>query len=633
MNLVQIQDRLKDMPLQAVMQYANGMNPEVPPYLALGELNRRKSMQQKMQPTEMPQGTVKEKLEQEVGLAALQKQLINQLQTQGLRQQQAAASQGQQMGRMPGPAPQGVPQPEVPEEVEMAEGGVATLRVPDDQFEFGSGGIIAFDRGGRATSKELTEEDLAKLDELRERLSQAKALEQAFLEPGIMGSKQLREFPERKVEYDKAIAARRQLEQEMAQTELGRPVVAPQAVDINKAVQEGRVLTTNPITPDRNFPDNRGTAQRFPSAPPPSATATPGPTKQPVGIATVAPPAAASPVAAPQGVAYPKAGPMQEALAAMATGPQTPYPSYEQMRKDAEAKDEYLKKRPGEKLEQYLATLERRDREDQERFQEMEKERTRGALWKSLMAAGEASRGQKGIGALLGGFGKTSETEMEAARGREEKQRALMREREMNRVKMAQEIESARIAASEGRFKDQREHEQKAAQYNQENKKLEVQIATTQAGIEAAQQGRQYETASAMERERFRTEAEDRRAALDRQARERIAGMPSPEQQIINSYIASRKRANPNEPFHESFEAYKRSSQGGVPAERQQLAELKALQGDLQKQLEKTFNKEDRKKVQDQLNEVNRSIGVMAGLGAAQNPPQDIKDILKRYSK
>ena len=69
MNLVQIQERLKDMPLQAVMQYANGMNPEVPPYLALGELNRRKKMEQSMQPAEMPQGTIKEQLEQEVGLA------------------------------------------------------------------------------------------------------------------------------------------------------------------------------------------------------------------------------------------------------------------------------------------------------------------------------------------------------------------------------------------------------------------------------------------------------------------------------------------------------------------------------------------------------------------------------------
>lgn len=581
MNLVQIQERLKDMPIQAVMQYANGMNPEVPPYLALGELNRRKKMEQSMQPAEMPQGTIKDQLEQEVGLAALQKQLMNQLQTQGLRQQQAAMSQGQQMARMPGPAPQGVPQPEVPEEVEMANGGVATLMVPDNQFEFGSGGIIAFAPGGSAKSTELTEEDLKRIDELKERVSQAKALESAFLEPGVMGLKQLKEFPERKVEYDKAIAARRQLEQELAQSELGRPI--PQAVDMTKAVQEGRVLSTNPIT--RDMPDNRGMAQRFPPGPPPPPAVAPAvaPVMRPVqqaaapqGIAAVA----------PQAVAYPQAGPMQQALAAMATGPQAPYPSYEQMRKEAEAKDEYLKKRPGEKLEQYLATLERRDREDQQRFQEMEKERTRAALWKSLIAAGEASRGQKGIGALLGGFGRTAGEELEAGRGREEKQRALMREREMNRVKMAQEIESARIAASEGRFKDQREHEQKAAQYNQDNKKIDVQLATTQASIEAAQQGRQYEAQTAMEREVFRTQAEERQRALDRQARERIAEMPSAEQRIIDSYIASRKKANPNEPFHESFEAYKRSSQGGVPAENARLRAMKDEADQIRKTLE-----------------------------------------------
>jgi hypothetical protein len=614
MNLVQIQERLKDMPLQAVMQYANGMNPDVPPYLALGELNRRKKMEQAMQPAELPQGTVKEQLENEVGLAALQKQLMNQLQTQGLRQRQAAMSQGQQMARMPGPVPQGVPQPEVSEEVEMAEGGVATLRVPDNQFEFGSGGIIAFKNGG-INPEFVTDPYEGQEVEPSDRQKRRAAIDEAER----LRREEIRERAERQ----------KRAEEQAARVEFLERSGVP--ADMAKPVQEGRVLTTNPITPDRNFPDNRGTAQRFPPGPPP-APAVPGPARQPAGIATVAPPMAAPPVA-PQGVAYPQAGPMQQALAAMATGPQTPYPSYEQMRKEAEAKDEYLKKRPGEKLEQYLATLERRDREDQERFQEMEKERTRGALWKSLMAAGEASRGQRGIGALLGGFGKTSETEMEAARGREEKQRALMREREMNRVKMAQEIESARIAASEGRFKDQREHEQKAAQYNQENKKIDVQLATTQAGIEAAQQGRQYESASAMAREQLRIDAEARERKLDRQSRESIANLPTGEERLASAFINNYMKENPGKKYHEAYAAYKQSGQSGMPAERQQLAELKALQTSLNKQLETTFKAEDRKKVQDQLNQVNEAIGRMAGIGAAQDTPQDIKDILKRYSR
>lgn len=565
MNLVQIQERLKDMPLQAVMQYANGMNPEVPPYLALGELNRRKKMEQAMQPAEMPQGTVKEQLEQEVGLAALQKQLMNQLQTQGLRQQQAAMSQGQQMANMPGPAPQGVPQPEVPEE--MADGGVATLRVPDDQFEFGSGGIIAFGGGGSAENRRYK-----KLQE-----------ERAGLRP----------------RYEENITSPSEIED----------VVPP-------------VLTTEP--------EGKPPAPPPPPPPPPPPAAAPAPAKQPV--AQAAPPQGIATVA-PQAVAYPQAGPMQQALAAMAMGPQTPYPSYDEERRKAEERNPYLKKQPGEKLEQYLATLERRDREDQERFQEMEKERTRSALWKSLMAAGEASRGQRGIGALLGGFGRTSETEMEAARGREEKQRALMREREMNRVKMSQEIESARIAASEGRFKDQREHEQKAAQYNQENKKIDVQLATTQAGIEAAQQGRQYESASAMAREQLRIEAEARERKLDRQSRESIANLPTGEERMASAFINNYMKENPGKKYHEAYAAYKQSGQGGIPAERQQLAELKALQSSLKSQLETTFKTEDRKKVQEQLNQVNEAIGRMAGIGAAQNVPSDIQDILKRYSR
>jgi hypothetical protein len=604
MNLVQIQERLKDMPLQAVMQYANGMNPEVPPYLALGELNRRKKMEQSMQPAEMPQGTVKEQLEQEVGLAALQKQLMNQLQTQGLRQQQAAMSQGQQMARMPGPAPQGLPQPEVPEEVEMAGGGIATINVPDNQFEFGSGGIIAFKEGGDKGRRIPTSE----LD--IDPLGTSEAGTEAYL------AKLTKEAEEKKKQED---AARLEF--------LERAGVP---VDMVKATQEGRVLTTNPIT--RDMPDNRGSAQRFPPGPPPAPSTAPAPAPARQPVAQAAAPQGIAAVA-PQQVVYPQAGPMQQALAAMATGPQAPYPSYEQMRKEAEAKDEYLKKRPGEKLEQYLSTLERRDREDQERFQEMEKERTRAALWKSLIAAGEASRGQRGIGALLGGFGRTAGEELEAGRGREEKQRALMREREANRIKMAQEIENARIAASEGRFKDQREHEQKAAQYNQENKKIDVQMATTQAGIEAAQQGRQYESASAMERERVRIEAEARERNLDRQSRERVANLPTGEERLASAFISNYMKENPGKKYHEAYAAYKQSGQGGVPAERQQLAELKALQTSLNKTLETTFNKEDRKKVQDQLNQVNEAIGRMAGIGAAQNVPSDIQDILKRYSR
>ena len=125
MNLIQVQDRLKDMPTQAIMSYANGSNPDVPPYLALGELNRRKQMEQKQ--VQAPQGTVKDQIEQSVKLAQAQK---------------AAQAQGQQkmteaMGAQQTPVPGGTPQPQ-----EQPEAGIAQL--PTGPMNFRDGGIVSF---------------------------------------------------------------------------------------------------------------------------------------------------------------------------------------------------------------------------------------------------------------------------------------------------------------------------------------------------------------------------------------------------------------------------------------------------------------------------------------------------------
>jgi hypothetical protein len=138
MNLVQINERLKDLPMQVIQQYANGMNPEVPPYLALGELQRREMSQKQMANqggVQGPQPSVKEQVEQKAGLMALQ-----QMQQQQMAQQQA-------MPRGPMPAPAGVPQPEQQPEM-MARGGLASVPVRSDMFEYAGGGIVAFAGGG-----------------------------------------------------------------------------------------------------------------------------------------------------------------------------------------------------------------------------------------------------------------------------------------------------------------------------------------------------------------------------------------------------------------------------------------------------------------------------------------------------
>jgi hypothetical protein len=140
MNLVQVQEKIKDLPLSAVKAYANGSNPEVPPYVALGELKRRETMEKDaamhMQAQKGAQPTVKDQIEQEVGLMALQRQ----------QQAQGQQQQAQQMQQQPQPIPGGIPQPSAPAQPEqaMAMGGVAGLPVDDGMFEYGSGGIIAF---------------------------------------------------------------------------------------------------------------------------------------------------------------------------------------------------------------------------------------------------------------------------------------------------------------------------------------------------------------------------------------------------------------------------------------------------------------------------------------------------------
>jgi ribonuclease HI len=149
MNLIQIQEDLKGMPIQALQAYMNGSNPEVPPFLAAGEMQRRQAM---MQREEMRQGaeqgsmpSVKEQLEQTAGLMALQQE----------RSQQAMQQMAQQGMGAPMPATEGTPQPE-PQP--SPEAGVAGLPV---DMGMKSGGIVGYRDGGE-TGNVATDEDAAR---------------------------------------------------------------------------------------------------------------------------------------------------------------------------------------------------------------------------------------------------------------------------------------------------------------------------------------------------------------------------------------------------------------------------------------------------------------------------------------
>ena len=139
MNLIQIQEHLKDMPTQAIMGYANGQNPMVPPYLALSEMNRRKQMEKRA--AEPPQQSVKEQLEQELMQPQGITQGMPQMPQQGMPQ---GAPQMPPQGMRP-PMPQQAP-PQAPQMAPqgMAGGGLTNLPMRSDRFNYAPGGIVAF---------------------------------------------------------------------------------------------------------------------------------------------------------------------------------------------------------------------------------------------------------------------------------------------------------------------------------------------------------------------------------------------------------------------------------------------------------------------------------------------------------
>jgi hypothetical protein len=128
MNIIQLQDRLKGVPDQALVGYVENPTGEVPTYLALGELQRRKDMRERYQADKQPEPSVAE-------------QLIEETKPQGIA------------GMTPGMAPpaQGVgapqPQPEMTPDM-IASSGVGALPAGNVGQNYAGGGIVAFADGG-----------------------------------------------------------------------------------------------------------------------------------------------------------------------------------------------------------------------------------------------------------------------------------------------------------------------------------------------------------------------------------------------------------------------------------------------------------------------------------------------------
>jgi len=152
MNLIQTQYHLRDLPNEQVKAFANGRDPSaVPEWLAAAEMQRRERVE--MASSKAPDKSVKERLEETMGLKALQAQ----------RQQMAGQKMGEQAMAMP-TIPENVPQPEEQPEVQAAaSGGLmrGIAQLPVEMFHqaaYAGGGIVAFESGGKTAYKPPKEE-------------------------------------------------------------------------------------------------------------------------------------------------------------------------------------------------------------------------------------------------------------------------------------------------------------------------------------------------------------------------------------------------------------------------------------------------------------------------------------------
>jgi hypothetical protein len=127
--------------IKYLMALANGANPEIPRFMALGRLEQMKQEMANNKPAQPPQGTVKDKIEQAAGIMALR-----------------GGQQPQQPAMQPQAAPQGIPQPQMqpqPEEVQTgADGGLMRARIDPRMFDFAPGGIVSFSGKDRSDVSE-----------------------------------------------------------------------------------------------------------------------------------------------------------------------------------------------------------------------------------------------------------------------------------------------------------------------------------------------------------------------------------------------------------------------------------------------------------------------------------------------
>jgi len=410
MNLIDQQTAAKELPMQYLQQAVNGQNPNLTPWIATAELQRRTTMNQHMQAAQKPQGpqpTVKDQIEQKAGLMA----------TQAAQQQQAQAQFAQQSMQPKAPVPEATPQPEPqPEEPLMAaRGGLMNAPV---NFQFAHGGILGY-AGGGDTNPEA--EQLA---------SDRKAVEEGLKKFGYAAA-DIAAMPFR------AASA-------LLNTLIVRPTRAVTGAEVPYFPMMGGGDNSS-ITPytDRAYQETQAAAPK-PAAPKPAVNdRAPLPSLQGQGIKDALPkppappPGAQRPLAPPPGAQRPSASPMQkppamgaeEQIAADYTKSATPQASMQ----TAIGNEQQLAK--AYNLDQPMGTAQETQQARQDEAQQRQQEQAKKLAWSAFV---QGTVGTPGSGSLA--YDQT----MANAMGREA-------EYGQSKYKNIADLETARRTAQEKR--------------------------------------------------------------------------------------------------------------------------------------------------------------------------------------
>lgn len=451
-DLMQVQAQLRDLPagdprtMQILTSYANGANPMVPQFLALGEIKRREQMMQ--QPAQPPQGTVKDKVEQSANTMAMQQ----------AKQQQAMQAMAAQASQMPGPVPQGTPQPAV----NMAEGGVVALPVSNEMFNYAGGGIVAFaEPDGKQVTGDPSKQETSDADKIK----------------GI------------KYDTERHLPSRAHSNKPAAGDETMQSII--------DAV--GGFLS-NLTNPDAELARNRGlnvapaaakeaTETQTASGPNYDATTQAqgaaelarlrdGAGAQQPGIASLAPRPPASPASGGTQTKPAASGDQaMQVLMNMMSGkggvemPMSPEARRAQMMQSNPEIAAALSAPQGQDMAKVLDAIGARDQAAREAFKKREGSNQLDALSAALIAAGKGTAGKRGgLGQLAGALGGAGESLIganAAANERAIKQEALERDQDLTMGKLREEIAGKRRAAAEGRVGDMAKHDLKIAELKQ----------------------------------------------------------------------------------------------------------------------------------------------------------------------